>query len=229
MDNSNQLMKRTILFVFAFVTSALSASAQSTQEQSSVKFVQASAGVSDQYLTNLLTRISKYWVTSKLTHQLKCELEFQVSAGGQIVMSRTTRTSGDEMFDKEALDSVRLAAPFPPPESEFLVMISIDNLNLSDSILRQNQQRQLNKLRASNQPQKPVEAIAEQSPTHRVNSTLLKASVEKSWTKPIRIEELQSFDEVAMAQYKIWLLSWIKLPLEIRYPDLAKDLARLPR
>lgn len=216
-------MKKVILLCFSFLITSLSASAQSLQNQPSVKFVQASSGVSDQYLTNLLMRISKYWVTSRLTHQLSCELEFQVNSNGQIVKSQTTKSSGDLLFDKDALDSVRLAAPFPSPESEFLVMISMDNLNLNDSVLRENQQRQLNKMRSSI----PATQINYETPTK--NQAYLSASVEKSWTKPIKIEELRNLDEFAMTQYKIWLLSWIKLPLEVRYPNIAKDLAGLQR
>jgi len=225
-------MKKIFLFSCLLLFTSLDASAQMLQNQSSVKFVQASAGISDEYLTNLLTRISKYWVTSKLSHQLHCELEFQVNTSGQIVKAGITKSSGDPTFDNDALESAKIAAPFPPPQNEFLVMITMDNLNLNDSVLRQNQQRQLKKIRSAsqtspdslglpqpsvNQPSAPIEKQA-----------FLKASVEKSWTKPIQMEELRSLDEYAIAQYKIWLIAWIKQPLEVRYPDIAKDLARLP-
>lgn len=71
----------------------------------------------NEYEVLLKKKIERYWVRPKNSPAgLSCELQVRLIPGGDVVEVKVTRSSGNSIFDRSAINAVKQASPLPIPD-----------------------------------------------------------------------------------------------------------------
>ncbi|MCX5779066.1 MAG: TonB family protein [Elusimicrobia bacterium] len=72
------------------------------------------------YYTNMVVKkISRYWQWSTDFGSLKTVVYFKIDKDGVVTEAMVSDTSGDRLFDQQAVRAIKLSSPFPPLPQEF--------------------------------------------------------------------------------------------------------------
>ncbi|WP_040655704.1 energy transducer TonB [Rubidibacter lacunae] len=71
------------------------------------------------YLSELQRRVRRNWQPSSPRRDRQTLIQFQIARNGQIRNLRVVQTSGSPIVDRETLEAIERAAPFPPLPSGF--------------------------------------------------------------------------------------------------------------
>ncbi|MFQ4146576.1 TonB family protein [Chlorogloeopsis sp. ULAP02] len=78
------------------------------------------------YLEQMRQKVRQYWIPGLSQSSRRTVLNFTINRSGQVSNIQVARTSGFDVTDEAALNSVRLAAPFAPLPTGF----SSDYINI---------------------------------------------------------------------------------------------------
>jgi protein TonB len=72
------------------------------------------------YYTNMVVKkISRYWQWSTDFGNLKTVVYFRIDKDGTVKEASVHDSSGDKLFDQQAVRAIKLSSPFPPLPQEF--------------------------------------------------------------------------------------------------------------
>jgi periplasmic protein TonB len=66
------------------------------------------------YTGMIVNKINRNWQWSVDFGQLKATLYFQIQKDGAVIDAKIKKSSGDDLFDQQALRAIKLSSPFPP-------------------------------------------------------------------------------------------------------------------
>lgn len=74
-----------------------------------------------QYISHIPDRVRPYWRLPSflMNKKLKCRVRIWLNISGEVTRSEIYETSGDDEYDKRALDAVKSASPFQPLKEDF--------------------------------------------------------------------------------------------------------------
>jgi len=94
------------------------------------------------YMTGVRLRIQQSWRPKFLSPNYKTKIKFEIDHQGQVSNPHVADDSGNDAFDKSAIDAILEAGPFPPiPVQQLVITASFNNRYLSSVELEQNRNR----------------------------------------------------------------------------------------
>jgi TonB family protein len=71
------------------------------------------------YTNQIVKKISRYWQWSTDFGSLKTVVYFRIDKEGTVTEASVHDSSGDKLFDQQAIRAIKLSSPFPPLPQEF--------------------------------------------------------------------------------------------------------------